>query len=45
MKLPQKNIAGLAFISNGLCEVDKVDLTGNDGVIMYSNDFENADGK
>ena len=40
-----KNIAGLAFISNGLCEVDRVDLTGNDGVIMYRNDFDNADKK
>lgn len=36
-----KNIAGLAFISNGLCEVDRVDLTGNDGVIVYRNEFEN----
>ena len=38
-----KNIAGLAFISNGLCEVERVDLTGNDGVIVYRNEFENAD--
>ena len=38
-----KNIAGLAFISNGLCEVDRVDLTGNDGVVVYRNEFENAD--
>jgi transcriptional regulator with XRE-family HTH domain len=37
-----KNIAGLAFISNGLCEVDRVDLTGNDGVVVYSNDFDKA---
>lgn len=36
-----KNIAGLAFISNGLCEVDRVDLTGNDGVVVYRNEFEN----
>jgi transcriptional regulator with XRE-family HTH domain len=37
-----RNIAGLAFISNGLCEVDRVDLTGNDGVIVYRDDFENG---
>ena len=37
-----KNIAGLAFISNGLCEVERVDLTGNDGVIVYRNEFENS---
>jgi hypothetical protein len=36
-----KNIAGLAFISNGLCEVDYVDLTGNDGAVVYKNEFEN----
>jgi hypothetical protein len=36
---PTKNIAGLAFISNGLCEVDRVDLTGNDGVIVYRSEF------
>jgi hypothetical protein len=36
---PARNIAGLAFISNGLCEVDKVDLTGNDGVVMYKSEF------
>ena len=37
-----KNIAGLAFISNGLCEVDRVDLTGNDGAIVYRDDFEDS---
>ena len=37
-----KNIAGLAFISNGLCEIESVDLTGNDGVIVYRNEFENS---
>ena len=42
MKIPPKNIAGLAFISNGLCEVDRVDLTGNDGVIVYRNEFEKS---
>lgn len=35
-----QRLAGLAFISNGLCEVDKVDLTGNDGTVMYRNDFD-----
>jgi transcriptional regulator with XRE-family HTH domain len=34
-----KNLAGLGYISNGLCEVDKVELTGLDGKIMYKNEF------
>ncbi len=34
-----KYLAGLGYISNGLCEVDKVELTGLDGKVMYSNDF------
>ena len=34
-----KYISGLAFISNGLCEVDKVALTGLDGKIVYKNEF------
>lgn len=34
-----KFISGLAFISNGLCEVDKVELTGLDRTIVYKNDF------
>lgn len=34
-----KYISGLAFISNGLCEVDNVDLTGLDGKIVYKNQF------
>jgi hypothetical protein len=44
-EISTKNIAGLAFISNGLCEVDRVDLTGNDGVIVYRNEFENSEEK
>lgn len=36
-----KNIAGLAFISNGLCEVDYVDVTGNDGAVVYKSEFDN----
>jgi transcriptional regulator with XRE-family HTH domain len=40
-EISTKNIAGLAFISNGLCEVDRIDLTGNDGVVVYRNEFEN----
>jgi hypothetical protein len=34
-----KYISGFAFISNGLCEVDKVELTGLDGEIAYKNEF------
>jgi len=36
---PVKYISGLAFISNGLCEVDNVLLTGLDGKIVYTNEF------
>lgn len=32
-------LSGLAFISNGLCEVDKVELVGGNGVVMYKNEF------
>jgi hypothetical protein len=34
-----KYISGLAFISNGLCEVDNVELTGLDGKMVYKNEF------
>ena len=34
-----KYISGLAFISNGLCEVDRVELTGLDGKIAYKSEF------
>jgi hypothetical protein len=37
-----KNITGLGFISNGLCEVDEVELVGLDGKIVYKNEFESA---
>ena len=37
-----KNIAGLGYISNGLCEVDRVELVGLDGKVMYKNEFETA---
>jgi transcriptional regulator with XRE-family HTH domain len=32
-------ITGLGFISNGLCEVDAVELKGLDGKVVYSNEF------
>lgn len=32
-------IAGLSFISNGLCEVDHVSLVGLDGKTFYQNNF------
>lgn len=34
-----KNLAGLGFISNGLCEVDHAELTGLDGKVVYNSDF------
>jgi hypothetical protein len=34
-----KYISGFAFISNGLCEVDNIELTGMDGKIVYKNEF------
>jgi len=33
-------ITGMGFLSNGLCEVDKVELMGLDGKTVYKNDFE-----
>ena len=35
-----KFLTGLGYISNGLCEVDKAELTGLDGEVMYQSDFE-----
>ena len=35
-----KLITGLSFISNGLCEVDKVELTGLDGKVVYESEFD-----
>lgn len=34
-----KYLTGFGYISNGLCEVDKVELTGLDGKVMYKNEF------
>jgi hypothetical protein len=34
-----KLITGLSFISNGLCEVDNIELKGLDGTVVYKNDF------
>ncbi len=34
-----KFLSGLGYISNGLCEVDYVQLTGLDGKVMYSSEF------
>ena len=33
-------ITGLAFMSNGLCEIDSISLKGFDGRVVYENDFE-----
>lgn len=32
-------LAGFGYISNGLCEVDRVELCGLDGKVMYKNEF------
>jgi hypothetical protein len=34
-------ITGLVFSSNGLCEIDHVELAGLDGEVVYKNDFNN----
>lgn len=34
-----KYLAGLGFISNGLCEVDKAELVGLNGEVVYKNEF------
>ncbi|HEX5172105.1 MAG TPA: hypothetical protein VFW11_23165 [Cyclobacteriaceae bacterium] len=33
-------ITGLGFISNGLCEIDNVELKGLDGTVVYENAFD-----
>jgi hypothetical protein len=38
-KTDTKLITGLSFISNGLCEVDNVELKGLDGKVVCKNDF------
>jgi hypothetical protein len=34
-----KLVSGLTFLSNGLCEIDHVELMGSDGKYFYKNDF------
>jgi transcriptional regulator with XRE-family HTH domain len=34
-----KYISGFAFISNGLCEVDNIEVAGLDGKMVYKNEF------
>jgi len=34
-------ITGLAFMSNGLCEIDHIELKGLDGQVVYENNFNN----
>ena len=34
-------ITGLVFSSNGLCEIDHIELKGLDGKVVYENDFNN----
>jgi len=33
-------ITGMIFSSNGLCEIDNIELTGLDGKVVYKNDFQ-----
>jgi hypothetical protein len=33
-------LTGLGFISNGLCEIDFVELKGFDGTVFYENNFD-----
>jgi len=33
-------ITGLAFMSNGLCEIDHISLKGLDGKVFYENEFD-----
>ncbi|HKZ38071.1 MAG TPA: hypothetical protein VJ184_10490 [Chryseolinea sp.] len=35
------SVTGLAFNSNGLCEIDHIELEGLDGKVVYENDFNN----
>jgi len=34
-------ITGLVFSSNGLCEIDQIELKGLDGRVVYESDFNN----
>lgn len=33
-------VIGMIFSSNGLCEIDDIELTGPDGKVVYKNDFQ-----
>ncbi len=33
-------VTGMIFSSNGLCEIDDIELTGPDGKVVYKNDFQ-----
>ncbi len=33
-------ITGLIFSSNGLCEIDDIELSGGDSTVIYKNDFQ-----
>ena len=36
-------VTGIGFISNGLCEIELLELKGRDGAVFYKNDFEEAE--
>jgi hypothetical protein len=33
-------VTGLGFVSNGLCEIDFLELKGSDGQVVYENNFD-----
>ncbi|MFD2164536.1 hypothetical protein ACFSJU_19175 [Paradesertivirga mongoliensis] len=37
-----KSITGLSFISNGLCEVEYIELKGQDGKVAYKSNFKDS---
>lgn len=39
-KTTSRLITGLGFVSNGLCEIDFIELRGIDGTLMYANNFD-----
>ncbi|MDJ1491458.1 hypothetical protein QNI19_00870 [Cytophagaceae bacterium DM2B3-1] len=40
-KTTSKLLTGIGFVSNGLCEIDFIELKGLNGDIVYTNNFDN----
>jgi hypothetical protein len=38
-------ITGLMFSSNGLCEIDQIELKGLDGIVFYEEKFDDNEVK